>query len=159
MSTRENTKTVSYCRDRDYSQHFVWTYDLNTDVYKCYSKAREDPRIGYMSRMKEHWDTLHPELNYFTPKQLRQQAINIEKKRAILDTVTFKAPENPNEIHQEHTINIEGNVETTNDPPVIESEDISTVESFDQELLDKITNTFTKYFNIYHNMQLRSLQL
>ena len=80
MSTRSNTTSVSYRRNRDYSKHFVWTYELNTDLYKCYCKAREDPRIGYMARMKENWDAIHPELNYFNSKQLRQQAINIESR-------------------------------------------------------------------------------
>ena len=51
MSTRENTKTVSYRRNRDYTTAFVWTYELN----------RDDPKIGYMKRTKDLCDEMHPE--------------------------------------------------------------------------------------------------
>ena len=45
-------KFVSYRRNRDYSKSFAWTYELNKDLYKCYVKAKEDPKIGYMNRLK-----------------------------------------------------------------------------------------------------------
>ena len=50
-------------------------YGLNRDVYQCYAKARENPKIGYMKRMKQYWDKLHPEFMNFNEKQLRQQGL------------------------------------------------------------------------------------
>ena len=38
--------TVSYRRKRDYSHHFIWTYEHNHDLYNCYVKARLDPSKG-----------------------------------------------------------------------------------------------------------------
>ena len=73
MSTSKH-KSVSYRRNKDYSKQFNWTYELNVDLYKCYTQAREVPRKGYMARMKKMWDKLHPELNHFTENYLRQQA-------------------------------------------------------------------------------------
>ena len=53
---------ASYCRNRDYVNQFTWTYELNEDLYKCYVKAKEDRRIGYMNRLKNYWDEIHPQL-------------------------------------------------------------------------------------------------
>ena len=78
MSTFKH-KSVSYRRNRDYSKLFNWTYELNQDLHKCYTEARKVPKKGYMARMKTMWDELHPELNHFTKKYLRQQATYIEK--------------------------------------------------------------------------------
>lgn len=65
---------------RDYSSHVDWSQEMNFDVYKCYLKAREDPSLGYMVRLKTYWDKLHPELTIFNAKQLRQQATFVETK-------------------------------------------------------------------------------
>ena len=54
-------KPVSYRRNRDYSTHFKWTYELNCDVYNCYIQARRDTSIGYMKRLKKYCDEIHPE--------------------------------------------------------------------------------------------------
>ena len=72
MVTREKTKSGRLRRNRYYMSHFVWTYKLNRDVYQCYIKARENPKIGYMKRMKQYWDNLPPEFTNFNEKQLRQ---------------------------------------------------------------------------------------
>ena len=79
-------KPISYLRDRDYSQHFIWTYELNKDVYNCYKNARSDRSIGYMKRLKRNWDKIHPELSHFNEKQLRQQATFVAEKEAVLAT-------------------------------------------------------------------------
>ena len=86
MSTKQNTKSVSYCRNHDYTKHFEWIYELNRDTYRCYTQARSDPRIGYMKRLKEHWDEVHPDLSYFNEKQLQQQATFVGSKALILET-------------------------------------------------------------------------
>ena len=89
MTSNTNTTTsVSYRRDRDYSKQFKWTYELNKDLYNCYTKARENPKKGYMKRMKVLWDDLHPELSSFKGKYLRQQSTYITQRGYILETRT-----------------------------------------------------------------------
>ena len=97
MSTSKH-KSVSYRRNRDYSKQFNWTYELNVDLYKCYTEARKVPKKGYMARMKKMWDKLHPELNHFTEKYLKQHATYIEKRGYLLQTanVTNSNIENSN---------------------------------------------------------------
>ena len=53
---------------RDYSHHFVWTYEHNRDLYNCYMKARSDPSKGYMNRLEIYWDELYPKLTNFNAK-------------------------------------------------------------------------------------------
>ena len=60
--------------------------DLKCDVYHCYLTAKEDPRIGYMSRPKEKWDEIPPEYSFLTDKNLRDQASRIEKNKDVMDT-------------------------------------------------------------------------
>ena len=60
-----------YRRNCDYSKQFAWTYELNEDLYKCYVKAKEDCRIGYMSCLKNFGDKLHPQLFFYTSKLMR----------------------------------------------------------------------------------------
>ena len=76
----------SYRPNRDYSTYFNWTYDLKRNVYQCYLTAKEDPRIGYMKRMKENWDEIHPEYSFLTDKHLRDQASRTEKNKDVMDT-------------------------------------------------------------------------
>ena len=56
---------VSYKRNRNYSKQFNWTYELKENLYGCYKKGKEDPKLGYMKRMKEYWDEIHPGLVFF----------------------------------------------------------------------------------------------
>ena len=64
----------SYRRNRDYTKQFDWTYHLKRDVYNCYLRAKEISKIGYMKRLKNYWDKLHPEFNFLSDKNLRDQA-------------------------------------------------------------------------------------
>ena len=92
MATKQKTISTSYCRNCNYYQHFEWTYKLNYDVDKCYLNARNNPKIDYMKRMKEEWDTLRPELSHFN--QLQQQATFVVSKGIILDAnLANTAPE------------------------------------------------------------------
>ena len=65
---------VSYRRNRNYLKQFMWTYELSNDLYNCYKDAKSDPKIGYMNRMKTLRDKMHPDLSYFTAKNLRDIA-------------------------------------------------------------------------------------
>ena len=69
-STTNSKKSVSYRRNRDYSKQFRWTYELNKDLFNCYTKAKEDPKKGYMKRMKTLWDDLHPEFGHFKTSRI-----------------------------------------------------------------------------------------
>ena len=41
---------VCYKRNRDYPKQFKWTYKLKEDLYSCYKKAKEDPKLACMKR-------------------------------------------------------------------------------------------------------------
>ena len=47
-------------------------------------KAKEAPKLGYMNRLKEYWDEIHPELNYFSSKNLRDHVSSIIKRKVTL---------------------------------------------------------------------------
>ena len=79
-------RSVSYRRNRDYSKSFAWTYELNKDLYKCYVKAKEDPKIGYMNRRKEYWQDVHPQPICFSSKNLRGHVSSIIKHNVIMET-------------------------------------------------------------------------
>ena len=76
----------SYRRNCDYSTHFIRTHDLKRNVYQCYLTAKEDSRRGYLKRLKEKWNEIHPEYSFLTDKNLRDQASRIEKNKDIMDT-------------------------------------------------------------------------
>ena len=105
-------KSVSYRRNRDYTKQFDWTYDLNCDLYNCYTKAKENLAIGYMKRMKQNWDTIHPEFSHLTDKNLRDQASRIIKDKIVMET-EFAKDSNTNlnsqsdndDIHNNETVN------------------------------------------------------
>ena len=99
MSTKQNTKSVFYRRNGNYTKHFEWAYELNTEVYRCYTQARSDPRIGYMKCLKKHWNELHADVSYFSEKQLRQQATFVKSEGLILETNL----KNNDEHRQQHT--------------------------------------------------------
>ena len=112
-------KPVSCRRNRDYSKQFEWTYEPNEDLHRCYNKARKDPRIGYMNRLKSYWDEIHPELSNFTSKNLRDQASRVEKRKTDREAaenscmlqhynenmVNDTAPEQQNEHQQASAVN------------------------------------------------------
>ena len=78
--------SISYRRNRDYTKSFKWTYELDKDLYQCYIKAKSDPRIGYMNRLKQYWDEKHPELNTFSSKNLRDHVSSIIKRKVVMET-------------------------------------------------------------------------
>ena len=78
--------SISYRRNRDYTKSFKWTYELDKDLYQCCIKAKSDPRIGYMNRLKQYWDEKHPELNTFSSKNLRDHVSSIIKRKVIMET-------------------------------------------------------------------------
>ena len=78
--------SISYRRNRDYTKSFKWTYELDKELYQCYIKAKSDPRIGYMNRLKQYWDEKHPELNTFSSKNLRDHVSSIIKRKVIMET-------------------------------------------------------------------------
>ena len=82
---RMNSGKVSYRRpNRDYSKSITWTYELNKDVYDIYIRVKSDGS-GYMKRMKQMWDKIHPELD-ITAKNLRERAMRIINKKLIRET-------------------------------------------------------------------------
>ena len=82
-------KSVSHRRNRDYNKSFAWAYELNKDLCKCYEKVKEDPEIGYMDRLKEYWEEIHPELNSFSLKNLRDYVSSIIKRNVYYKTQCY----------------------------------------------------------------------
>ena len=64
-----------YCRNRDYTSDLNWTYKLKADVYKCYVEACNDKSIGYMKRLKNLWDKLHPKYIFFKPQKSKISSV------------------------------------------------------------------------------------
>ena len=87
MYTAMATKmSVSYRRNRDYTKQFDWTYDLNCDLYNYYTKAKDNPTIGYMKRMKQNWDIIDPKFSHLSDKNLRDHASRIIKNKIVMET-------------------------------------------------------------------------
>ena len=81
----DKTKT-SYLRpNRDYTKHITLSYELNKDIYNIYKEA-EPGRTGYMKRMKDVWDQIHPEHKHLTNKHLREQALQVIQKKLTKET-------------------------------------------------------------------------
>ena len=163
MATKQKTISTSYCRNRNYSQHFEWTYELNYDVYKCYVNARNNPKIGYMKRMKEEWDNLHPELSHFNPKQLRQQATFVASKGIILDANLANAsPKPPSTPSQQPSTTVNQSSNDSNTLISTESESHITYEkdgshfdfNIDQSLFTGLQDKFSKFYNEHINKPL-----
>lgn len=123
---------TSYRRNRDYSRQFTWTEELNEDLYQCFLRAKSDPSIGYMKRMKTYWDEKHPELSHFSDRNLREQANRVHKKRVAND-------------NQENFIENQ-NLETVDEPiprgeivndqlPIVENQNIAP-----EEIHNTVTN-------------------
>ena len=147
ISTKRNTESVSFRRNGNYRRHFEWTYELNRDVYKCYTQARSDPRIGYMKRIKKHWDELHPDLSYFNEKQLRQQASFVESKDLILETNLKNYEE-----HSQQEISIQIDEDTTSNLENPTQSNEPNDENFDENLLNDLKIKFLYYQDIYKNL-------
>ena len=76
----------SFKRNRVYSKHFNWSYELKRDVYNCYLRAKENPAPGYMKRLKPYWDEIYPEFSFLSGKNLRDVASRIDKNKVVMET-------------------------------------------------------------------------
>ena len=158
------TKPVSYRRNRDYSTHFKWTYELNCDVYNCYMRARKDPSIGYMKRLKKYWDEIHPEFSFFTEKQLRQQSTFVENKKLVLQSNQDSINSEQLESHDGSNVNniidednyLTSVSETSNDnsnPPPLNS--FRTDNDVNSELKETLKANFLKNIERFQTMPLK----
>ena len=145
-----HTKSVSYRRNRDYTKHSEWTYELNRNVYRCYTQARSDPRIGYMKCLKKHWDELNPDLSCFNEKQLQQQATFVEPKGLILET---NLNNNDKHSQQQKSIQTDEDITSNLENPTQSNE--ANDGNFDKNLLSGLKLKFLYYHNIYKNLPLR----
>ena len=150
MSTKQNTKSVSYRRNRNYAKHFEWTYELNRDVHRCYTQAKSYPRIGYIKRLKKYWDELHPDLNCFNEKQLRQPATFVESKGLILETNL-----NNNDEHSQQQTSIQTDEDITSNLENQTQRNKPNDGNFNENLLNDLKLKFLYYHNIYNNLPLR----
>ena len=141
MTTKQKTKSICYRRNRDYTNHFEWSYELIRDVYQCYLKAGQISTIGYIKRMKKYWDELHPQLSYFSEKQLYQQDSFVKSKGLLLDTnfETMKQSEGKDNTPTDIATPNENGENFDNQA----TENVCHIEfNFDQALLNKIRDKF-----------------
>ena len=59
MTTKEEAKPRSARRNPD--SHFFCTNKHNLDVYQCYVRPKENPKICFMKTMKRFLDHIHQE--------------------------------------------------------------------------------------------------
>ena len=155
MATQKKTKNVSYRKNRDYTSSFTWTYELNQDVYHCYTKAKENPAVGYTKRLKKLWDEKHPELDTFNEKQLSLQAKRYEKK-IVFDVV----PEGRDQQTAQETVtssNAPANDDEILDVPCESDVNVDVeneVVNIDNELFEKMKCKFLQYFDVYKDRSL-----
>ena len=157
-------KSVIYRRNRDYTKQFDWTYDLNCDLYNCYTKAKENLAIGYMKRMKQNWDTIDPEFSHLTEKNLRDQASRILKNKIVMET-EFAKDSNTNLNYQSDNDNIHNN-ETVNEiinlgndkPTNINRNDIENNQTQEtpeyKSLKEKLKPIFLETIDNFNNMNI-----
>ncbi|XP_044591450.1 uncharacterized protein LOC123269679 [Cotesia glomerata] len=82
--------------------YFKWTEELRVDLLVCYQ--RSEPGVsGYMARMHTLWSDMHPELEHFTPKHLRNYAAYLRRNRRSLvpDRRQSNRLSFPAQLHQE----------------------------------------------------------
>ena len=129
---------------------------------KPYSNARNNPKIGYMKRMKEEWDNLHPELSHFNPEQLRQQATFVASKGITLDANLAKTVLEPSSTPSHQPSTAENQSLNNNSPISAEFEDQITDEkdgshfdfNIDRSLLNDLQDKFSKFYNEHINKPL-----
>ena len=80
-TTMDTKNSVSYQRNRDYPKQFDWTYDLNCDLYNCYTKAKENPPIGFMKLMKQNWVIIHLEFSHLSDKKLVIELVELSRTK------------------------------------------------------------------------------
>ena len=52
----------------------------------CCLRAKENPALGYMKRLKSYWDEIYPEFSFLSNKNLRDQASRIDKNKVVMET-------------------------------------------------------------------------
>ena len=107
----------SYRQNRGSAEQFCWTYNQKRDVYNCYLKAKVDPMIGYLKRLKNCWDEHHTEFIFLSDKNLRDQASQTEKNKVVMKTEfeSITATNNENVSTNENNCLENKNLENFND--------------------------------------------
>ena len=146
MTTKQKTRSTSYRGNRDYANHFEWTYELNRDVYQFYLKGRQTPTKRDMKRMKNYWDELHPEPSYFSEKQLRQQDNFVKSKNLVLDT-NLETKDQSEEIDHTPTDIVTPNKNGENFDNQV-TENVCHIEfNFDQALQNEVRDKLLQFYN------------
>ena len=145
----------SYRRKRDYTNDFNWTYELKTDAYKCYVKVCDDKSIGYMKRIKNLWDKMHPEYNFLSEKNLRYQASRIHKNKVVMvteDRVSTSITRNGNlctvTANGNNYRNIDPNENIAPEEAIAENIPNENLNDEQLQLVEKLKPSFNKNFKL-----------
>ena len=114
-------------------------------------KAKSDPKIGYMNRMKNLWDEIHPEMSFFSAKNLRDQASRVEKNKVVMETEyrIDKNHNNNNVVSNDSTVvncNVISERLTTNNTSIISDTETRTVENPVPETITSINDAIKDIF-------------
>ena len=144
----------SYRRNRDYTKQFGWTYDLKKNVYSCYLRAKENPKIGYMMRLKNYWDKLHPEFNFLSNKNLKDQASRIEENKIVMETEygTIITITSENMLINEDNCLESSNIENTSGSIIIST--IMPLDESQKMLLEILRPIFERNYEIVKNQSI-----
>ena len=119
--------------------------------------------------MKNSWDLLHPELNYFEAKKLPQQATYIIERGYILETQknVNVANNNENEINREtpEGVHIDESIivnldVTNNDPTPSQEENIALVEvNVNKELYETLRRRFDENYKRFSSIETERIEM
>ena len=113
--------------------------------------AKSDPKIGYMNRMKKLWDEKHPELNFFSAKNLRDQASRVEKNKVVMET-EYRIDKNQNNSNAVNNDTTEENSHlksehlAINNKSIVSDTEVQTVENPVPEANTSINETIKDIF-------------
>ena len=115
-------------------------------------KANSDPKIEYINRMKNLWEEIHPELIFFSAKNLRDQASRVEKNRIDMEIeyILDKNESNNNVANNDSTednSNVKSRHIARNNASIISDNVIQTIKNPALETIILINETIKKIYS------------
>ena len=115
-------------------------------------KTKSDPKIEYINRMKNLWEEIHPELIFFSAKNLRDQASRVEKNRIDMEIeyILDKNESNNNVANNDSTednSNVKSGHIARNNASIISDNVIQTIKNPAPETIILINETIKKIYS------------
>ena len=125
-------------------------------MHSCYIKARENKSVGYMKRLKPHWNELHPGFEFLSDKNLRDVASRIALSKVVIDTGFDNTKSNATEtdiVNNEVVEEVNCPVNTVNDQATNETtaQHVTPLSTTQEELLEVLRPIFERNYEIVKN--------